>query len=47
MLNYVIPLIGSFFSSGLAEYFLFPFIALMFLCTVPVLIRDIFLRRSN
>lgn len=47
MLQYIIPLISSYFSSGMADFWWFPFIALCFFVTVPVIIRDISVRRSH
>ena len=47
MINYIIPLIYSYFSSGLDTYWFFPFIALCFIATVPVIIRIFFLRRKH
>lgn len=47
MLQYIIPLIGSYFSAAMADFWWYKFLALCFLVTVPVIIRDIWLRRSH
>lgn len=41
-LSWVIPLISSFFDSGIFEYVFVYIIALAFLATVPVIIMYIF-----
>lgn len=42
MLDYIIPLVSSFISSGLWVPYFIPIIALCFLATVPIIIRYIF-----
>lgn len=39
MINYLIPLISSYFSSGLFQYYFVALIILGFLATVPYIIR--------
>lgn len=41
MLNYMIPLIESYFDGGLFTYFYRYIIPLAFLAAVPVIIRDL------
>lgn len=41
MIDYIIPLISSYFSSGLAEYYLFVILALGFVAAVPNIVRYI------
>lgn len=40
MLDFIIPLISGFFSTGLFEYWLVPVLALAFIATVPCIIRQ-------
>ncbi len=40
MLEYVIPLLGSFLIDSLVNVYLFPVLALMFLATVPPVLRS-------
>ena len=42
MMQFVIPLIGSYFSTGLGYFFFFPLIALAFVSVVPGVVRAIF-----
>lgn len=44
MISYIIPLLGSYFSSGIFEYVLRYIFALAFLCTVPFIIRAFWTR---
>lgn len=46
MIDYIIPLIGSYFSSGIASYFLWPVLALAFVSFVPALVNAIFTWRD-
>lgn len=41
MLQYIIPMIESYFSSGLFEFFFIPVISLAVLATIPCIIREI------
>ena len=41
MIDFIIPIIDAYFNGGLALYFFFPVIALAFVATVPVIIREI------
>lgn len=41
MIRYIIPLVGSYFSSGIANFWLWSILGLAFVATVPVIIRSI------
>ena len=40
MMNYIIPLLGSYFDGGLYTYTLIPIFCLAFIATVPCIIRS-------
>lgn len=42
MMNYIIPLLGSYFDGGLYTYTLIPIFCLAFIATVPCIIRSFF-----
>ena len=39
IIEYFIPLLSSYFTDELADYFWFPLLALAVLCTVPCIFR--------
>lgn len=41
MIQYVIPLVSSYFSTGFTSFWLWPVLGLCFLATVPCIIRSI------
>lgn len=41
MIDFIIPLVASYFQSGVAEYFFFVILALAFVASVPNIIRYI------
>lgn len=42
MINYVIPLIGSYVNSGLMEFWMFPMLCLGLLYIFPSFVRSLF-----
>lgn len=44
MIEYFIPLLGSYLSSGVMPWIIYPLFALAFLATVPCIIRFFFRR---
>lgn len=46
MINYIIPLIGQFLSSGLWPYAFIPILILAFIACIPVIFRYLFGLRS-
>ena len=41
MIDFIIPILASYFRSGIAAYYLFPIIALGFVSFVPALVNYI------
>ena len=39
IIDYIIPLVSSFFTDRFAQYWGFPLLALAFVCTVPCIVR--------